>query len=144
MRHWNHKWDDIQCRPWKHLLWRYQWKSNAVKWGKSKHNSSKTSTTIANSWFPIANMNSFLYRSATPLYALHASSSSVWSNNDSYLSYLWINACVVTTHSGGSPCHLGRIPVAWSLAAGRLGAFLDTQTLKKNPSGHPFFLVWNF
>ena len=25
-----------------------------------------------------------------------------------------------------------------------LGAFLDTQTLKKNPSGHPIFFVWNF
>ena len=26
------------------------------------------------------------------------------------------------------------------LATGRLGAFLDTQTLVKNPSGHPIFL----
>ena len=25
-----------------------------------------------------------------------------------------------------------------------LGAFLDAQTIKKNPSGHPKFFVWNF
>ena len=32
----------------------------------------------------------------------------------------------------------------WSLPAGRLGVFLDTQTLKRHPSGHPKQFVKNF
>ena len=33
---------------------------------------------------------------------------------------------------------------SWSKPAGRLGVFLDTQTLKKHPSGDPIFFVRNF
>ena len=32
----------------------------------------------------------------------------------------------------------------WSQPAGRLGVFLDTQTLKKHPSGHPKLFEKNF
>ena len=34
--------------------------------------------------------------------------------------------------------------LTWSLPAGRLGVFLDTQTLKKHTSGHPKYFVKNF